>query len=86
MLANGNNGANSDKPCEAWAVSKAFELDAINYGNDKAIFIKRIVDPQVTTYQYNYTEAGNYEVVFVATNIAGDEIKEVIRTIQVIIP
>src|SRR5690606_20822048 len=80
-LGNGNNNTtHQGTPMEAWAIAKVFDVED---GNDKPIFIKRIVDPQVTEYEYRYTEPGDYEVIFIATNITGvDENKEVIRTVQ----
>src|SRR5690606_1493110 len=36
MLANGNNGASTEIAAEAWCVSKAFDLDVIDNGPDRA--------------------------------------------------
>lgn len=83
----GNHDGSQAIGHDTWCISKAFEVDGVNHAGDEAVLVKQITDPQPTTYRYNYTEPGTYEVVFVAINVGIDNVEtKTVKTIQITIP
>lgn len=69
---------------EAWLVSKVtYPAIATNYAPDYGVAIKNIPQPPRVNYATAYDTPGTYQVVFVAKNIKGDKIKEVIKKLTV---
>jgi hypothetical protein len=82
---NGNH-INKDVHTESWAVSKRFEITETDMGPDRPIAIKSTINPQLSSYSFNYTTPGTYKVVFIASNASHEGLSSVIREIEVIIP
>lgn len=55
-------------PTEDWAISKPIDLGNVELGPDKPQPIKGFVDTRSSEFRYTYTRAGDYKVVFVASN------------------
>jgi Domain of unknown function (DUF5017) len=66
---------------EDWAISNAF------YPNiavpDNAVGIKNISNNPISTYTYKFTKAGDYKVVFVASNNRPDNINVKIKEVNI---
>ena len=70
----------------AWAITNPFTIEkTINFGMDKAISIKTLISPKVTTYTHKYEKPGKYQVVFVAKNANTNDEKEVIKQLEIIV-
>lgn len=82
---NGNH-INKDVHTESWAISKGFEITRTDMGPDRPIAIKSTINPQLSSYSFNYTTPGTYKVVFIASNASHEGQLSVIREIEVIIP
>ncbi len=52
-------------------------------GPDRAIGIKSVIDPQLSTYSYGYTTPGTYKVAFVATNVNYKGGESIVRELDV---
>jgi len=70
---------------EAWAISKAVDLNTIILGPDKSIPIKSISETLVPLYKYVYTKPGVYKVVFVNSNTRIDGKKELLKELEITI-
>ena len=68
---------------EAWAISKAVDLNTIILGPDKSIPIKSISETLVPLYKYVYTKPGVYKVVFVNSNTRIDGAKTVTKELEI---
>ncbi|MBK0381937.1 DUF5017 domain-containing protein [Pedobacter sp. SD-b] len=62
---------------EDWAISKPFETNRINPSTGVAI--KNISNPLITNYNYVFSKAGTYKVVFVGSNSTNKDYKEVLK-------
>jgi hypothetical protein len=69
-------------PNEDWSISRGFDLT--QYIPDVAVGIKR-PNARLENYQYRFTKAGTYKVVFVAKNQTAEKVREVVRTITLTI-
>ncbi|RKR80127.1 uncharacterized protein DUF5017 [Mucilaginibacter gracilis] len=67
-------------PAEAWAVMGPVDLTRVT--PDAGVAIKAI-SATLTGYSYNYTTAGTYNAVFVASNVTNSGISSVVKTIPV---
>jgi len=57
----------------------------INQGPDRAVSVKDYQQPQVSSYSYTFDKAGEYEVVFVSSNVFEADIKEKVHKIKLTI-
>lgn len=68
----------------SWAVSQAYTPDySVNFGCDYAVGIKSFSDAPLNSYTYTYSEPGDYDAVFVASNVSADG---TVKTIEKHIP
>lgn len=80
------NLTHKDASTVAWAISKPFYLVAeTDFGPDRAIGIKAVADPVLTSYSYIYSQPGNYTVTFIARNTSIYGSKDVIKQINLTI-
>jgi len=82
---NGNH-INKEVLTESWAISKAFQIAETDMGPDRAIAIKSVINPQLSSYSFNYATPGTYKVVFIASNASYEGQQSVVREIDVVIP
>lgn len=93
----GNAGYNNGKPTEAnrpwvemqteaWVISDKFSAGNVNLGADKATPIKIFGDPTLKSYTYTYTKAGEYDVVFMLSNVNVESEKKIYKTVHISIP
>ena len=93
----GNTGYNGGKPTEAnkpgvemkteaWVISDKFNAGNIDFGADKATVIKVFGDPTLKSYTYTYDKPGEYDVVFMLSNVNVENEKKIYKTVHVSIP
>jgi hypothetical protein len=82
---NGNH-LNKEVQTESWAISKGFLIGDTDMGPDRAIGIKSVIDPQLTTFSFGYTTPGTYKVAFVAANVNYKGAQNIVRELEVVIP
>lgn len=75
----------NDPTSEHWAISKAINVEQVNLGPDLAVPIKGLRDVTLKNYEYSYTKAGTYKVVFVASNNSIDSEQKVVKEITLTI-
>ena len=69
---------------ECWAVSGPIaKMNYINDGPDKGVGIKAMAEATLRSYEYTYTEPGEYTVTFVAANASVYGRKEVVREVKI---
>jgi hypothetical protein len=66
-------------------ISKPLQGDTISLGPDRAISVKGINTDSVEEYIYTYKTPGNYKVYFIAYNHNKDEVKTVVKQIDLTI-
>ena len=72
---------------EAWVNSSKFSAGEVNIGVDNATIVKIFGDPSVTSYTYTYDKPGEYDVVFMLSNVnVKNENQVVYKTVHVSIP
>ena len=76
-IAGGNETAEEN---EDWAISKLLYLN--NVAPDVAIPIKNVTQNS-TTFEYVYSQPGNYKVVFLAANANGDKQENTMKTVEI---
>ena len=81
---NGNH-MNKEVQTESWAISKSFLVDKTDMGPDRPIAIKSAINPQLSSYSFNYTTPGTYKVVFIASNASYRGQAAVIRELEIIV-
>ena len=91
----GNHGAmNSKDPevigwleaeTEAWVISQKINYKT-DLGRDTPTPIKAFGDPKMTTFSFDYKEAGTYEVVFIASNATIEGQKQIEKRLTITIP
>jgi uncharacterized lipoprotein YehR (DUF1307 family) len=57
----------------------------INQGPDLAVSVKDYQQPQVSSFSYVFEQAGEYEVVFVASNVYESDVKEQVYKMKITI-
>ncbi len=78
------NVTNIAEAQEAWLVTKVtYPYTSTSYAPDRAVAIKIVPQPARTKYATAYDSPGTYQVAFVAKNIKGDKVKEVIKRLTV---
>lgn len=70
---------------EAWAVSKAIDLNTIILGPDRGVPVKGISDTTPAIYSHVYTKPGNYKAVFEISNTRIDGKKTMTKEIDLIV-
>jgi len=70
---------------EAWAISKAVDLNTVILGPDKSIPVKSISETIVPVFSHIYPEPGVYKAIFEVTNNRIDGKKTVIKEIEITI-
>jgi hypothetical protein len=70
---------------EAWAISKAVDLNTVILGPDKSIPIKSISETLAPSYSHVYTKPGVYKVVFVNSNNRIEGKKESLKELEITI-
>lgn len=70
---------------EAWAISKAIDLNTVILGPDKSIPIKSISETIVPVYSYVYTKPGTYKATFEVSNNRVEGKKTVLKEIEITI-
>jgi hypothetical protein len=78
------NNPYNDPLSENWAVSKPIYTDEVDLGPDLSIAIKEYYT-QVMSYAYSYSEAGVFDVYFVAANTSVDDSKQVVKHLEITI-
>ncbi|MDD6150990.1 MAG: hypothetical protein PUB45_01470, partial [Bacteroidales bacterium] len=94
----GNMGYNNGSPTEekrpqverqteAWVISSKFSASEVDLGADKATVVKKFGDPSISSYTYTYDKPGEYDAVFMFSNVnEKNENKVVYKTVHVSIP
>mgnify|MGYP001298709086 CR=1 FL=1 len=82
---NGNH-LNKEVETESWAISKGFMISETDMGPDRAIGIKSVIDPQLSSFSYGYAVPGTYKVTFVASNVNYKGGQSIVRELDVVIP
>ena len=75
-----------ERQTEAWVISSRFNAVGVNLGADNATVVKIFGDPSVTSYTYTYDKPGEYDVVFMLSNVNVKNEKKVYKTVHVSIP
>lgn len=75
----------NDPLTETWVISKPLQGDTVSLGPDRAISVKGINTDAVEEYIYTYKTPGNYKVYFIAYNHNKDEVKTVVKQIDLTI-
>jgi hypothetical protein len=70
---------------EAWAISKAIDLNTVILGPDKSIPVKSISETIVPVYNYVYTKPGTYKATFEVSNNRVEGKKTILKEIQITI-
>lgn len=70
---------------EAWAISKAVDLNTVILGPDKSVPIKSISETLVPVYSHVYTKPGKYKAVFATSNHRIDGKKTAVKEIEITI-
>jgi hypothetical protein len=70
---------------EAWAISKAVDLNTVILGPDKSVPIKSISETLVPLYKHVYAKPGVYKVVFLNSNNRIDGKKESLKELEITI-
>lgn len=70
---------------EAWAISKAIDLNTVILGPDKSIPVKSISETIVPVYNYTYTKPGIYKATFEVSNNRVDGKKTILKEIEITI-
>jgi len=70
---------------EAWAISKAVDLNTVILGPDKSVPIKSISETLVPVYSHVYTQPGKYKAVFATSNHRIDGKKTAVKEIEITI-
>lgn len=69
---------------ECWAVAgPIYKMDYINEGPDMGVGIKAMAEATLHSYEYTYTEPGDYTVTFVASNANVYGRKETVRSVKI---
>ncbi|MEJ2884309.1 DUF5017 domain-containing protein [Pedobacter sp. GR22-6] len=68
---------------EAWAISKAVDLNTVILGPDKSIPVKSLSETLVPLFSHVYTQPGTYKVVFVYTNHRIEGKKTALKEIEI---
>lgn len=77
-----NNGY--DEETEDWVVSKKISFERYTYvGPDWGLAIKGVSSKRVDSYTHIYDIPGTHKVTFVAKNINRDNVKEVVKQIEI---
>lgn len=75
----------NDLYTETWAITKAFDVGAIDEGPDYPLPIKGNEHARLTSYTHIYETPGVYDVYFIATNANIDGAAQVIRNLKITI-
>ena len=70
---------------EAWAISKAIDLNTVILGPDKSIPVKSISETIVPVYNYIYTKPGIYKATFEVSNNRVDGKKTILKELEITI-
>ena len=68
---------------EAWAISKAVDLNTVILGPDKSIPVKSISETLVPSYSHIYTKPGTYKVVFAVANNRIEGKKDILKELEI---
>ncbi|MFA6084268.1 DUF5017 domain-containing protein [Mucilaginibacter sp.] len=68
---------------ESWAVTKAFDTDAIDYGPDRPIPIKGYADAMPKSSVYTYSKPGSIKAVFTAYNANVTDSKAIQKEVNI---
>lgn len=68
---------------ERWAISKRFDPNKV--APDNGLSIKKYPDNRMKSYAYTFSKPGTYEVTFVLVNGNYKDVKETVKTVQVIV-
>jgi len=72
---------------EAWAIClDPISAGDVDLGPDRPLVIKSYVDDPVRTYSFVYKDPGEYEAVFVLSNVNASDEKKTIKKVKVVIP
>ncbi len=80
---NSNTTPTQGGDLEGYAVSIPMELPQYSLGKDGPTVFSTEWDNGIMDYPYTYNKAGEYEVVFIASNINTNDREEVIRSITI---
>lgn len=76
----------NDPQSEHWAVSRPFTISTVDFGPDRPIPIKGdITSSSLTEYKFTYAIPGTFKAVFVASNSTVDNVKQVVKEINLTI-
>lgn len=75
----------NDLYTETWAITKAFNVGAIDEGPDYPLAIKGNEHSRLSSYTHVYEQPGVYDVYFIATNANIDGAAQVIRNLKITI-
>jgi len=79
------NIVDTQSPTEDWAITKPIDVGEVDLGPDKPQPIKGFVDTRSSEFKYTYTKAGDYKVVFVASNANIYGSQQVVKELNVTI-
>lgn len=71
---------------ESWGITKAFTIDKVDLGPDRPAAVKGSIDPQLSSFSFNYTKPGTYKAVFVGSNVTYEGQASVVREIEITVP
>src|SRR5690606_21292297 len=81
----GLTAAHLETYTEAWAIClDPISAGDIDLGPDRPLVIKSYVDDPIKTFSYSYKDPGEYEAVFVLSNVNAKDEKRTIKKVKIV--